>query len=86
MTGVDVLMALGVFFAAITIDFSHARYVRALVADRRVAAASWSVLQWSGATVGFLVAVTHSLWILPFEMLGLFVGTLLGAGKQSTLP
>lgn len=81
----DVLLALGVFLAAVTIDFSHARYVRALVDDRRIAAATWSVLQWSGATVGFFVAVTHSMWFLPFEALGLFVGTLLGCGKRATL-
>lgn len=82
---IDLLIALGVFAAAVTIDFSHARYVRALVEDRRLAAATWSLLQWSGATVGFFVAITTSLWFLPCEGLGLFVGTLLGSGKHVTL-
>lgn len=81
-----VLLAIGVFLAAVTIDYSHARCVAALVEGRRIAAATWSVLQWSGATVGFIVAVKCSMWVLPFEGLGLFLGTLLGSWKQSTLP
>ncbi len=80
------LYAVAVFCAAVTIDFSHARYVRALVDGRRYAAATWSVLQWSGAIVGFIIAVECSMWVLPFEAAGLFLGTLLGSRNQSTLP
>ncbi len=79
------LLCLVVFVAAVTIDFSHARCVTALVAGRRYAAATWSVMQWSAATVGFMVAVRHSMWVLPFEGLGLFLGTLLGSRKQASL-
>jgi hypothetical protein len=74
-----VLTCAAVFLAAVTIDYSHARCVAALVDGRRVPAALWSVCQWMGATVGFVVAVKLSLWVLPFECLGLFVGTLLGS-------
>lgn len=79
------LLALAVFAAAVTIDFSHARYVRAMISGHRYAAATWSVVQWSGAIVGFVIAVRHSMWVLPFEAAGLFVGTLLGSANQGRL-
>lgn len=63
------------------VDFCLARYTRAMLEGRVMHAAFWSVGQWSAATVGFVVAVKLSIWYLPFEGLGLFLGTLLG-GKR----
>ena len=75
---VTILLAILVFTAAVSLDFCHARYVQSVQANRACMAAMWSVLQWSAATVAFVVAVKVSLWLLPFEAIGLAVGTLLG--------
>ncbi len=45
------------------------------------AAARWSVVQWAAASVGFVVAVRVSIWLLPFEGLGLWLGTMLGGTR-----
>lgn len=45
------------------------------------AASRWSVVQWGAATVGFVVAVKVSIWFVPFEGLGLKLGTLLGGTR-----
>lgn len=71
-----VLIAILVFFSAAAIDFANTRYVMAVGEGRARAAAKWSVLQWCSSLVGFLVAVKITLWMLPVEMLGLYVGTL----------
>ena len=71
------LLCLLVLVAATGIDYAHARHVQAVVAGRAHVAALWSVGQWASATVGFVVAVRVSLWVLPFEAVGLYLGTLL---------
>jgi hypothetical protein len=71
-----------VFVASALVDVCHAHYVRALVAGARHRAARWAVGQWLSATVGFAVAVRVSLWYLPLEAAGLYVGSLIGV----TLP
>lgn len=80
-------LALGilVFAAAVTINYSGARLDEALRAQpcRRLAAANWSVAQWCGALVGFVIAVRVSMWVLPLEGLGLWLGMFLGAGKSA---
>src|SRR5690606_37796921 len=63
------------------VDFCLARYTRAMIAGHTFKAALWSVGQWSAASVGFVVAVKISIWYLPFEALGLFLGTLLGGHR-----
>jgi hypothetical protein len=78
---VKVLIALLVTVTMAGVDFCHARYTRALLSGRVVHAAIWSVGQWGAATVGFVVALKISVWYLPFEALGLFMGTLLGARR-----
>lgn len=72
-----------VFASATAIDFAHARYAAARDRHRAHLAARWSVAQWSAATVGFVVAVRVSLWILPFEVAGLYLGTWLGVRALS---
>lgn len=76
-TPIDVLLALLVFVASASIDFASARYVRAVGRLEARRAATWSVIQWGAGLVGFLVAFKYSLWMLPMEGLGLFVGTML---------
>lgn len=70
-----------VFCATCALDFAHANYVIAVNARRRVRAASWSVAQWGASMVGFIVAFKVSLYLIPFEAAGLFVGTLLAVPK-----
>jgi hypothetical protein len=82
---VTVLLAVLVFSAAAGLDFCATKYVRSVQAGRAWSAAMWSVLQWSAATIAFVVAVKVSLWLLPFEALGLATGTLLGM-RSSRLP
>lgn len=70
-----------------TVDFAHAKYALAMFEHRRSgvsihAAARWSVVQWSAASIGFVVAVKVSMWFLPFEAAGLYIGSVLG-GTQA---
>lgn len=67
------------------VDYSHARYNHALAAARRGEAGAehrtgcWSVAAWIPATICFVVAVKVSLWMLPFEAVGLYLGSRCGA-------
>lgn len=76
-----VAMALLVFAAAFSIDFAHARYVLALANGRIQRAASWGVVQWAAGSVAFVLAIKVGLWLLPFEAMGLFLGTIVGARR-----
>lgn len=66
------------------VDYAHARYSIAMQDVRRGVvgalhrAARWSVVQWGAAAVGFVLSVRVTMWLLPFEALGLYLGTLLG--------
>ncbi len=70
-----ILLAVLVFVASVAIDFCHAWYVDAVVALNGPRAGLASAAQWLAGTVGFVVAIKVSLWLLPFECLGLYVGT-----------
>ncbi len=72
-----------VFVSSALIDYSHACYVRALTAGSRCRAANWSVVQWAAASIGFVIAVKVSVWLLPFEAVGLAVGTLLAVKPRT---
>lgn len=72
-----ILLALLVFLSAVGIDAANVRYVLAVQRKDAYRAAAWSCAQWGASLVGFLVAVKVTLWMLPFEMLGLYVGCLL---------
>lgn len=82
------LWALGVlvFCATCTLDYAHTNYVMAVHDRKRLRAASWSVVQWGAATIGFVVAVKVSLYLLPFEAAGLFVGTWLAVPRDPQVP
>lgn len=77
----SVLLAILVTLTMIGVDYCHARYTRAMMAGRVLPSALWSVGQWCAATAGFVIAVKVSMWYLPFEALGLFIGTVLGAQR-----
>lgn len=80
-------IAILVTVAMAAVDFCHARYTRAMIGGHVYEAAFWSVGQWTAASVGFVVAVKLSMWYLPFEAAGLFIGTVLGAKRfRNTLP
>ncbi len=79
-----VLLGIVVFFSAMGIDWANTRYVMEVARGRAHKAAFWSVMQWTSSLVGFLIAVKLTLWLLPVECAGLYVGTWLSmrnAGK-----
>jgi hypothetical protein len=79
---IETLLAIAVFASAFLIDFAHAKYARDRDLGLRVRASLWSVAQWCAASIGFAVAVKVSLWYLPFEGAGLFMGTFIAMGKK----
>ena len=80
------LWCLLVFVSSALIDYAHARYVGALGASDPHRAGRWSVVQWAGATCGFVIAVKVTFWALPFEAAGLYVGTLLAVARTAKPP
>lgn len=78
LAGEYVGLAALVTIASACIDFASARYFRAMEDKDVHRAARWSVGQWVPAAVGFVVAVKVSMWLLPFEAIGLYLGTWLG--------
>lgn len=81
------LLCLAVLLSATLIDYAHARCVLAIHCGARHRAARWSVLQWAGATLGFVIAVKVTFWVLPFEAAGLYIGTLLAVrSTEATKP
>lgn len=77
------LLCLVVLVSAVLIDYAHARCVVAISQRAAHRAALWSVVQWGGATVGFMIAVEVTFWVLPFEAAGLYLGTLLAVNPVS---
>jgi hypothetical protein len=76
------LLGLVVFASAVAIDFAHARCIVAIGGGAGQRAARWSIVQWAASTVGILVAFKVTLWVLPCEASGLYVGTLLAVRTQ----
>ncbi len=90
MTTIELgLLAVLVTLTMGAVDFAHARYALAMMRVRRGehqalhVAARWSVVQWGAASIGFIVSVKVSMWLLPFEGLGLYLGTMLGGRRGS---
>lgn len=89
------LLAVLVTATMTAVDFAHARYSLSMVEVRRFqelrlpwrrplcAAAGWSVAQWGAGVVALLLTVRVSLWFLPFEALGLIIGTLIGGSRRA---
>jgi len=81
-----------------TVDFSYTRNSAALERARNEGripgapwwqqwnhvAARWSLMQWSAVLVGFYLSVTVSMRFLPFEGLGLYIGSAIGARDRRT--
>lgn len=90
----SVLIAIAVTATMAAVDVAHARYALAMIEVRRLQglrapwlrelarASAWSVIQWGAASVAFLVNVKVSMWYLPFEGLGLALGTLIGGSRR----
>lgn len=89
------VLALAVTATMAAVDYATARYSLAMVEVRHLqnecrpytrsllVASMWSVIQWGAACVAFVVNVKVSMWFLPFEALGLFVGTLIGGRRRT---
>lgn len=87
MNAWSLLLGLLVFTSAVCVDYAHTWYVVEVERRRRWHAAAWSVTLWLASCVGFVVAAKVSLWYLPLEALGLFVGTLFALRPpRSNLP
>ena len=81
-------LAMVVAAGAGCVDYAHARYVRTLqepvgTPGRRHRAARWSLAGWLAMAVGFVAVVKFSLWLLPAEGLGYYIGTYLGSGSPN---
>lgn len=76
------VLAVAVTASMACVDYASARYVQAVQARRRGAASFWTVAQWAATSVGFVAAVKFTFWLLPFEPLGLFLGSWLGTGTR----
>lgn len=79
------LLGLVVFLTSMGVDFAQARYIRALHAREPLRAACWSVAQGCAGTVGLILAIEVTLWLLVWAALGWFVGTWLGARSVPTV-
>lgn len=77
----NVLLALAMFVCAALIDFAYARQTIAITNGRALASANWRALSYSLGCFGWLVAVKVGVWLLPFELAGLYLGALIGVGK-----
>ena len=77
----NVLLALAMFVCAALIDFAYARQTIATTNGRALVSANWRALSYSLGCFGWLVAVKVGVWLLPFELAGLYLGTLVGVGK-----
>lgn len=72
------LIAVAMFCLALAADWLEARYVQAVQGKRATRAALMSIGMWSVGTLGLVAVIEVGWWVLPFEALGLFVGTHLG--------
>ncbi len=71
--------------STICVDFAAARWSLAVRDGRRWAAGRWSVAQWAATSAGFVLVVKVNIWLLPFEAVGLFIGSVWG-GKPRAVP
>lgn len=78
---IDALLAFALFTSSIVINFAAARHTCATIAGRRVAAANWGAIIYILSVGGWAIAFTHGLWLLSFELAGLYIGTLIGVRK-----
>ncbi len=78
---VNALLAIAMFMCAALIDFAYARQTIATTSGRALAAANWRAIAYSFGCFGWLVAIKIGLWLLPFELAGLYLGTLIGVDK-----
>lgn len=89
----SLIIALLVTVTMAGVDYCHAQYSLSMAhrdehnkpAPKAVSASAWSVGQWSCATICLVVVVKLSLWYLPFEAVGLIIGTQLGARRVKGL-
>jgi hypothetical protein len=69
------------FVCAALLDFAYARQTIATTNARAFAAANWRALAYSCGCFGWLVAIKVGIWLLPFELSGLYLGTIIGVDK-----
>jgi hypothetical protein len=77
----SILLALAMFVCAALIDFAYVRQTIAITNGLAFASANWRALSYSLGCFGWLVAVKIGVWLLPFELAGLYLGALIGVGK-----
>lgn len=83
----NVLLALAMFVCATLIDFACARQTIATTNGRALAAANWRTIAYSLGCFGWVMAIKIGMWLLPFELAGLYLGTLIGVNKGvGTMP
>lgn len=80
------LLAIGVFFGALVLDYADARNTQAVAERRPHAAARWSVTMYVVGMIGFFSVLKVSLWLVIPECLGLYVGSWLAARRPLRNP
>jgi hypothetical protein len=80
---VYVVMAVLVTASMLVVDVAHARYALAMVdvkrgLSARHRAARWSIVCWAASAVCFYLTVRYTMTLLPFEAIGLYLGTIIG--------
>ena len=79
-----ILLGILVFVASFAIDYCAVNYMKTAHDDSKPSwiAANWGVLQWTAATIGFVVAVKCTMWFLILEGLGLWLGSYIALESQ----
>lgn len=78
----NAFLALAMFMCAALIDFAYARQTIATTNGQAFVSANWRALSYSLGCFGWLVAIKIGVWLLPFELAGLYLGTLVGVDKK----
>lgn len=79
---IDVLLAIALFFSTLVVNYAHVRGTVATVERRSIAAANWGVIVYVLGMAGWAIALTCGWWLLSFEVVGLWVGTVIGVRRR----
>jgi hypothetical protein len=74
------------FALAASSDWLEIMHLRAVAANAPRLAATMSILMWGVGSVGLLLCIEVSWWLLPFEALGLWVGTHAAFRRKTEAP
>lgn len=71
------------FCLSASADWLDVKYTLAVTAAAPLRAATCSVGMWSASTIGLVTYIAIGWYVLPFELLGLFLGTLVATRRRT---